>query len=67
MNEFVFKRNELLAKYKYIYVDECQDVSGIQDAIIKSLTGPGHQFFMCSTLHDQSFLQYDDLIAISDC
>ena len=30
----------------YIYVDECQDVSGIQDAIIKSLTGPGHQFFM---------------------
>lgn len=40
------KRNELLAKYKYIYVDECQDVSGIQDAIIKSLTGPGHQFFM---------------------
>ena len=40
------KRNELLAKFKYIYVDECQDVSGIQDAIIKSLTGPGHQFFM---------------------
>ena len=39
------KRNELLSKYKYIYVDECQDVSGIQDAIIKSLTGPGHQFF----------------------
>lgn len=40
------KRNELLARYRYIYVDECQDVSGIQDAIIKSLTGPGHQFFM---------------------
>ncbi len=40
------KRSELLSKYKYIYVDECQDVSGIQDAIIKSLTGPGHQFFM---------------------
>ena len=40
------RRSELLAKYKYIYVDECQDVSGIQDAIIKSLTGPGHQFFM---------------------
>ena len=40
------KRNELLAKYKYIYVDECQDVSGIQDAIIKSLTGPGHRLFM---------------------
>ena len=40
------KRNELLARYKHIYVDECQDVSGIQDAIIKSLTGPGHQFFM---------------------
>jgi len=40
------KQTELLAKYKYIYVDECQDVSGIQDAIIKSLTGPGHQFFM---------------------
>ena len=40
------KRDELLNKYKYVYVDECQDVSGIQDAIIKSLTGPGHQFFM---------------------
>ena len=40
------KRNELLAKYSYIYVDECQDVSGIQDAIIRSLAGPGHQFFM---------------------
>ncbi len=40
------KRSELLARYRYIYVDECQDVSSIQDAIIKSLTGPGHQFFM---------------------
>lgn len=40
------KREELLGRYKYIYVDECQDVSGIQDAIIKRLTGPGHQFFM---------------------
>ncbi len=40
------RRNELLARYRYIFVDECQDVSGIQDAIIKSLTGPGHQFFM---------------------
>ena len=40
------RRGELLGKYRYIYVDECQDVSGIQDAIIKSLTGPGHQFFM---------------------
>ena len=40
------KRDELLAKYKYIYVDECQDVSAIQNAIIGSLTGPGHQFFM---------------------
>ena len=40
------KRNELLKTYKYIYVDEYQDVSGIQNAIIKSLTGSGHQFFM---------------------
>ena len=40
------RRGELLARYRYIYVDECQDVSGIQDAIIKSLSGPGHQFFM---------------------
>ncbi len=40
------KREELLSRYRYIYVDECQDVSGIQDAIIKSLTGPGHMFFM---------------------
>ena len=40
------KRGELLTRYQYVYVDECQDVSGIQDAIIKSLTGPGHQFFM---------------------
>ena len=40
------KRNELLARYRYIYVDECQDVSGIQEAIISFLSGPGHQFFM---------------------
>ncbi len=40
------KREELLARYRYIYVDECQDVSGIQDAIIQSLSGPGHQLFM---------------------
>ena len=40
------KKNELLERYRYIFVDECQDVSGIQDAVIKSLTGPGHQFFM---------------------
>jgi len=40
------KRDELLARYKYIYVDECQDVSGIQNAIIERLAGPGHQFFM---------------------
>ena len=40
------KRNELLARYRYIYVDECQDVSGIQDAIIRSLAGPGHSLFL---------------------
>ena len=40
------KKQELLARYQYIFVDECQDVSGIQDAVIKSLAGPGHQFFM---------------------
>ena len=40
------KRKELLARYRYIYVDECQDVSGIQKAIITSLTGEGHQLFM---------------------
>ena len=40
------KRDELLARYKYVYVDECQDVSGIQDAIIKSLAAPDHHFFM---------------------
>ncbi len=40
------KRSELLTRYRYIYVDECQDVSGIQDAIISSLSGPGHQCFM---------------------
>ena len=40
------KRDELLARYRYVYVDECQDVSEIQDAIIHALTGPGHQLFM---------------------
>ncbi|MCR4883956.1 MAG: UvrD-helicase domain-containing protein [Clostridiales bacterium] len=37
---------ELLAKYRYVFVDECQDVSAIQDAIIQPLSGPGHQLFM---------------------
>ena len=40
------KRDELLARYRYIYVDECQDVSGIQYAIIESLKGSGNHFFM---------------------
>ncbi|MBQ3669752.1 MAG: UvrD-helicase domain-containing protein, partial [Clostridia bacterium] len=34
------------SRYKYVYVDEYQDVSGIQDAIIKSLSGEGHRLFM---------------------
>ena len=40
------KRAELLEKYRYVFVDECQDVSAIQDAIIQPLSGPGHQLFM---------------------
>ncbi|MBQ8161188.1 MAG: UvrD-helicase domain-containing protein [Clostridia bacterium] len=40
------KRDEILSQYRYVYVDECQDVSEIQDAIIQGLTGDGHQFFM---------------------
>ncbi len=40
------KQSELLARYRYVYVDEYQDVSGIQDAIIGKLAGPGHRTFM---------------------
>ena len=40
------KRDELHQLYKYIYVDECQDVSEIQNAILEALAGPGRQFFM---------------------
>lgn len=40
------KRAELQEKYRYVFVDECQDVSAIQDAIIQPLSRPGHQLFM---------------------
>ncbi len=40
------KREELHQQYKYIYVDECQDVSEIQNAILEALAGSGRQFFM---------------------
>ena len=40
------KREELLDRYKYIYVDECQDVSGIQKAIITKFIEEGHRLFM---------------------
>ncbi len=39
-------RLSMLERYKAIYVDECQDVSAIQDAIIQSLHGEGTQLFM---------------------
>lgn len=40
------KRNELLERYRYVFVDECQDVSAIQDAIVQPLSGKDHQLFM---------------------
>ena len=33
-------------RYKYIFVDECQDVSSIQDTLIEALTGEGSSLFM---------------------
>ena len=39
-------RAELLEKYTEIYVDECQDISAIQDAIIQSFRETGHTLFM---------------------
>ncbi len=37
---------ELLDRYTEIYVDECQDISAIQDAIIQSFRAEGHTIFM---------------------
>ncbi len=34
----------LREKYKYIFVDECQDINGVQQAILDMLTKPGNVF-----------------------
>ena len=39
-------RRELLERYTEIYVDETQDISAIQDAIIQSFRAEGHTLFM---------------------
>lgn len=39
-------RAELMQRYTSIYVDESQDISAIQDAIIQSFRGDGHTIFM---------------------
>ena len=33
-------------RYRYIFVDECQDVSAIQDALVQKLAGDDHDLFM---------------------
>ena len=39
-------RTELLDRYTDIYVDETQDISAIQDALIQSFRAEGHSVFM---------------------
>ena len=39
-------RAEMMARYTDVYVDETQDVSAIQDALIQSFRGEGHTVFM---------------------
>lgn len=39
-------RQSMTERYREIYVDECQDVSAIQDAIIQSLHSPGTSLFL---------------------
>ncbi|MBQ8554657.1 MAG: helicase-exonuclease AddAB subunit AddA [Clostridia bacterium] len=39
-------RTALQAEYDHIFVDECQDVSQIQDAILQSIHGPNNFMFM---------------------
>lgn len=39
-------REELQKEYDHIFVDECQDVSGVQDAIVQQIHGPDSCLFM---------------------
>ncbi len=38
--------SSLRARYPYVFVDEYQDVSGVQEAIIKRVAGPGRLFMV---------------------
>lgn len=39
-------RRAYVSQYDHIFVDECQDVSAVQDAILQSIHGPGNCLFM---------------------
>ena len=39
-------REEVRKRFSYIFVDECQDVSAVQDAIIQALSGEDGSLFM---------------------
>ena len=39
-------RESVQSRWKHIFVDECQDVSSIQDALIQALTAPDSDLFM---------------------
>lgn len=39
-------KNELQNKYRYIFVDECQDINPLQDKLINSLVGASTKLFM---------------------
>lgn len=39
-------RESVQKQYRYIFVDECQDVSAVQDAIIQALGGTDNHLFM---------------------
>ncbi|MBQ9326175.1 MAG: UvrD-helicase domain-containing protein [Clostridia bacterium] len=69
-------RTSMLEAYTDIYVDECQDVSAIQNAIIQSLNGENHHLFMVGDIKQSIyrfrhadpglFLGYRDSFADAD-
>ncbi len=39
-------RSAVQSRYEHVFVDECQDISAVQDAIIRELHGPASHLFM---------------------
>ena len=41
-----FAREAVRERYRYVFVDECQDISTVQDALIQALAGEKNDLFM---------------------